>query len=471
MNKVYAEEVNFVEPWKVFVVLKNIQGVDNISFLDSSLNNGNGGRFSLLAWEPFSSFSFENKRVLYKQNGKKIQTDSFPLEFLEDILKKYSLKTKHFFSPGAIGFFSYDFAWNFEKLPSIKPDDINIPECFFLFYDRVLVFDHFDKKVHLFISDIIHKNDFSRYRKEIVSNILSIIRKSQNIAEPIFAPQKVKKIYSQMDKNYYLSSIKKIRKYIEKGDVYQINFAHHIKGEIDCCSESVYSMFRKINPTGYSAYFDAGDFVLLSNSPEMFFKKDGQKITTRPMKGTRKRTGSMMLDNKFKRELKNSNKEKAELLMIVDLERNDLGRICAPGSVKVTRFPILEEYNTVFQMTAEIEGYLNTKKPDIRFISSIFPSGSVTGAPKIRAMEIIEETEIEKRGFYTGSFGFLGFNNNMEFNILIRSMLLKSKKFWYPVGGGIVWDSQPEKEYEETMVKAKNLFLSLGVKNDREMHI
>lgn len=470
MNKIYTEDFPFVEPWEIFFLLKTAGNTDNISFLDSSLNNVSG-RFSLLAWQPFSSFSFEKGQALYRQDGRKTREDSQPLEFLEDILKKYSLKTPHFFSPGGIGLFSYDFAWNFEKLPSAKPDDIKIPECFFFFYDKILIFDHIEKKICLFISDAVHKNDFSNYRKEAVSNVLSILKKSRDIPDYSSYTPAVKKIYSQMDKQYYLSSIKKIREYIEKGDVYQINFAHHIKGEIDCPPEEIYFRLRKINPTGYSAYFDAGDFILLSNSPEMFFRKDGQKIITRPMKGTRKRTDSPVRNDKLKNELINSEKEKAELLMIVDLERNDLGKICIPGSVKVRKFPVLEEYKTVFQMTAEIEGHLKDENMGIKFLSSVFPSGSVTGAPKIRAMEIIEETEIEKRGFYTGSFGFLGFNNNMELNILIRSMLLKSGKFWYPVGGGIVWDSQPEKEYEETITKAKNLFLALGVKNDKKMHI
>ena len=274
---------------------------------------------------------------------------------------------------------------------------------------------------------------------------------------------------SNLTHSKYINSIKKIKDYIASGDVYQINFAQRIQCKGHFSPENIYLKLRKVNPAPYSGFIDTGNFRLLSNSPELFFKKEGRKVSTRPMKGTRPRGKNKKQDDVYKKQLMNSEKDKAELIMIVDLERNDLGKICKYGTVKVKKIKILEKYSTVFQTTSLVEGILKNGITQMDMIKALFPGGSITGAPKIRAMEIIEELEPNKRAFYTGNMGYIGFNGNMEFNILIRTILMKNNSIFYPVGGGIIWDSIPEKEYEETLTKARALFLTLGLKNERSL--
>jgi len=219
----------------------------------------------------------------------------------------------------------------------------------------------------------------------------------------------------------------------------------------------LYSSLRNVNPAPFSAYLDFGDFKILSSSPERFLTLRGSFVSTRPMKGTRPRSINLIEDKRLKEELLNSQKDKAELIMIVDLERNDLGRVCEYGSIKVTNLRNLEEYSKVFQTTAKVEGILHKDKDRIDLIKACFPGGSITGCPKIRAMEIIEELEPTKRNIYTGSLGYLSFSGDMDLNILIRTILLKGNKIYFQAGGGIVYDSDPEEEYQETLDKARAL--------------
>jgi para-aminobenzoate synthetase component 1 len=217
----------------------------------------------------------------------------------------------------------------------------------------------------------------------------------------------------------------------------------------------------------FAGILKTGDFSIISGSPERFLRYDGDFVVTRPMKGTRRRSQNEILDRKFKNELQDSAKDKAELLMIVDLERNDLGKVCDYGSVKVESLRNIEEYNTVFQATSQIKGRLYPGMDRVDIIKACFPGGSITGCPKIRAMQIIEELEPNRRGIYTGSMGYFGFNGTMDFNILIRSFFKMAKDVYFSVGGGIVYDSKPQSEYEETLVKAEALKRALkGYKNE-----
>jgi para-aminobenzoate synthetase component 1 len=267
---------------------------------------------------------------------------------------------------------------------------------------------------------------------------------------------------SNFTKEDYILAIKKAKEYIRKGDIYQVNLSQEFRAKTDLPGFAIYKRLRQISPSYFSAYLDCQDFQILSSSPESFLRLEGNAVSSRPMKGTRPRSKNKLDDLRFKQELLESAKDKAELIMIVDLERNDLGRVCSYDSIGVSELRQLEEYSTVFQTTATVCGRLHKNKDRIDLLRACFPGGSITGCPKIRAMEIIEELESNRRNVYTGSLGYLSFSGTMDLNILIRTILKKEDELYFSAGGGIVADSKPEDEYQETLVKAKAMIKAIN---------
>jgi para-aminobenzoate synthetase component 1 len=253
----------------------------------------------------------------------------------------------------------------------------------------------------------------------------------------------------------FCSAVQRVRDYIASGDVYQVNLSQRARCTYDGDSVALYQALRLGNPAPYGAYLDLGDWQLISTSPEQFLQKTGRQLETRPIKGTRPRGIDAAGDRQNEAALRVSKKDRAELLMIVDLERNDLGRVAEFGSVQVEGLYQLEHYAKVIHQTARVKATLAERKDIYDALAAIFPGGSITGAPKIRAMQIIEELEPTRRGVYCGSIGYIGFDGDAEFNIAIRSLHLKDGQLDYQVGGGIVWDSDPEDEYQETLDKAR----------------
>ena len=267
-------------------------------------------------------------------------------------------------------------------------------------------------------------------------------------------------IKSSFTEETYVQAVHRALKYIKKGDIYQVNLSQQFvwdgtgyPGKIDALE--LYKSLRRLSPSHFGGYFDCGDFQIISSSPERFLSLDNRIVETRPMKGTRARGKTPKEDDELREDLLLSPKERAELLMITDLERNDLGRVCEYGSIHVKAERTLEQYETVFQTTATIEGRLREDKDCFDLLEACFPGGSVTGCPKIRAMEIIEELEPARRGIYTGAMGYVSFSGRMDFNVLIRTLWVRQKKVYFYAGGGIVSDSIAQDEYEEILVKAK----------------
>ncbi|MGC8977297.1 MAG: aminodeoxychorismate synthase component I [Candidatus Ratteibacteria bacterium] len=422
--------------------------------------------YTICGLSPFLIFKSKKRQIEIKEKKVFRKFKGNPFFELQKIFDFYMTELDEFFGPGGFGFLSYDLAWQIEDLPDISKDDLKLPDIFICFYDTILVFDNKKKKT-ICISLNLEKErclteSFLKAKIEEAYNFKFENRKNNF---------KIERLSSNMDFFKYISSIEKIKDYIKEGDVYQINFSHRfeIKGNFE--PYPLFIKLKKINPAPYSAYFNFDDFILISNSPELFLRKDKDIILTKPMKGTRKRLNDRKLDEEIKKDLLRSEKDRAELIMIVDLLRNDFGKICEYGTIEVKKLVNLERYKTVYQTTSTIEGKLKKDVNLEKIIKAVFPGGSITGAPKKRAMEIIEELEPTKRNFYTGNFGYFGFNGNLQLNILIRTLLLKDKKIFYPVGGGIVWDSIPEKEYEETITKARNLFLTIGIKEDEIRNI
>ncbi len=264
-------------------------------------------------------------------------------------------------------------------------------------------------------------------------------------------------LQSTFSRDAYERAVARVIDYVRAGDVFQVNLSQRFTAALTCAPHDLY---QRLAPAKYGAFLDFGDFALISNSPELFLKVDrDRRVITRPIKGTRPRLPGM------EEQLRQSAKDTAELNMIIDMERNDLGRVCEIGSVRVTEARVIEAHPTVYQGVATIEGELRQGVTFVDLMRATFPGGSITGAPKIRAMEIIEEFEPVRRGPYCGAIGYLDSDGTMQFNIAIRTMIAKAGKVHIPVGGGIVADSVPSSEYEETIVKAKAMFDALGIRD------
>ncbi|MEI7998185.1 MAG: aminodeoxychorismate synthase component I [Candidatus Omnitrophota bacterium] len=405
----------------------------NLFFLDSSLSHSKEGEFSYLGFSPF----------------KVVKTKSF--DHLRKTLKPYlGLKSKLTFPGGAIGCIGYD------------------GEMWFGLYQGLICVDHNRKLLTItstgrpFKSPIRQRREALK-RKEYILNKIIHYRCAQKSIERSSIKLLLKSNTSQRE---YQSAVKKALQHIHRGDIYQINLSHRYEVGIKQWQKyvhpvEIYKQLRALSPSNFSAYMNDGQRVILSSSPERFLKLTGNIVQVKPMKGTRPRGKTSREDQSNKIELVQSDKEKAELLMVTDLERNDLGRVCSYGSVNVKAMRTIEEYKTVFQATSTVEGRLHEKFDQFDLLRATFPSGSVTGCPKIEAMKIIRKIEKAKRGVYTGALGYISFTGNMDFNVLIRTILLEKDKISFYVGGGIVADSNPQKEYEETLVKSQAMVAAL----------
>ncbi len=256
--------------------------------------------------------------------------------------------------------------------------------------------------------------------------------------------------------------MEKARQYIIDGDIFEVNLSQRFETELDITPYELYQRLRRINPAPFASYLDFDEVKVVGTSPERFLRVCGDRVETRPIKGTRPRGKTPEEDQKLASELVKSVKDRAENMMIVDLERNDLGRVCCFGTVRVTELAILEVYPTVFHLTSTVVGRLRDGKNSIDLLKATFPGGSITGAPKVRAMEIIDELEPTRRSIYTGCIGYLGFNGDMDLNIVIRTLMVKGGRAYFQVGGAVVYDSDPESEYQETLDKAKALIKALN---------
>ncbi len=430
---------------RIFETLKNEKG---FFFLDSSLSLNPSGRYSFLGIDPFYILNAKNEN---------------PLKKLREILScyKFSVKKNNIpFLGGAVGFLSYD-------LGRGTRDDLNIPGCFFCFYNTVIIIDNIKKILYIFAVGFPETKYYlskmlCEYNIKKIENLLYFSEQQKISGEKSGSKSNPAQLRSNFNKKDYISAVIKAKRYIKNGDIYQVNLSHRFQTQTHLSSAEIYKRLRGLSPSCFSAYFDAGDFQILSSSPERFLKLQGNTVITTPMKGTRSRGATKEKDAALKEELMNSKKDKAELTMIVDLERNDLGRVCKYGTIKVNSLRQLEEYSTVFQTTATVSGQLHKDKDRIDLLRACFPGGSITGCPKIRAMEIIAELEPNSRNIYTGCLGYLSFSGSMDFNILIRTILKKQDKVYFGVGGGIVADSEPESEYQETLVKARAMIEAIG---------
>ena len=459
---VHLEPLSFVKD--LVSIVPCFKDFSSLVFLDSVTNKSDMGRYSYLTADPF---------VVLRSNGdlvsvtKGTQTDQIignPWDILKETINQYATEVPKQIFPfegGAIGYWSYDMGRSIEKLPSTAKRLYKYAEMFVGLYDWVLVQDHIERTVTLVTTD--YNEEFSaEKRREWVLNCIAQ-------AEPWKSCGDAQKLSnngfeSNFSSEKYQAAVEKVKQYLEAGDIYQANISQRFNVPFGGDSWLLYLKLREFNPGAFAAYLTTPELHLLSSSPELFLSVDDKEVMTRPIKGTHGRANNPLEDLQFSEELAKSEKDKAENIMIVDLMRSDLGKVCEIGSVKVMALNQVEKHPTVWHLVSTVVGRLRPDFELIDLLRSCFPGGSVTGAPKIRAMEIIEEIEPVRRGVYCGSVGYISFSGNMKTNIAIRTMILEDTNICFHSGGGIVTDSDPAGEYNETIDKATGLMKALGLK-------
>jgi len=435
-------------------------------FFDSALRDPTLGRYSFIAADPFEVVSAASD-------------DPSVWNTIEEWLSRYRAPTLPDLPPfqgGLAGLFSYDLSRSLERLPRPRFDELETPGLFAGFYDVVVAFDHLTERAWIISQGFpecdphlrhrhaeIHAAQMQRWlsgTKRKLAPDKCAHRLVRHLA-PQFPVGGVPGLTSNFSSDGYLKTVERAIEYIFDGDLFQVNLAQRLLYPAHDDPISLYLRLRERNPATFSAFFDAGEFRIASASPERFLNVKGGLVETRPIKGTRPRGHSTAADDQIAAELLASEKDRAENIMIVDLLRNDLSQVCQPNSVKVRQLAGLERYATVQHLVSVVEGQLQPPHGPLDLLKAAFPGGSVTGAPKVRAMEIIAELEPTARGAYCGALGYIGFDGSMDASILIRTITAAGGYWQFSVGGGIVAQSDPQREYEETWYKAEGLLRAL----------
>ena len=440
------------------------------SFLLESVEGGEKwARYSFLGSGPSSLFRSKGEEFEIIKNGVVLQKgrEKDPLQALENFLGRYRPvlhdSLPRFFG-GAVGYVNYDLIRSFEKIPTLLPEDHSLYDCYFMIADTLLVFDNVKQKVKV-ISNVLldGQRPLRETYQEAKEKIGKTIAKLQNPTFPSppkqsFSPSPLR---SNSSKEEFMKRVERAKEYIKAGDVIQVVLSQRFSSDLHCEPFDIYRALRSINPSPYLFYLKMDDSVLLGASPEVMVRLEGRQIELRPLAGTRPRGKTPEEDRKMEKDLLADEKEMAEHIMLVDLGRNDVGRVSEIGSVEVTALMEVERYSHVMHIVSNIRGALGPGKNAFDVFRATFPAGTVSGAPKIRAMEIIEELEPIRRGPYAGAAGYFSFSGNLDTCITIRSILIKEGKAYVQAGAGIVADSDPEKEYEETLNKAQALFKAI----------
>lgn len=469
---VYREILaDFLTPVSAFLKVK-----DSHSYLLESVEGEERiARFSFIGIEP--SILFRNKGYFIEliKNGKREEffTDS-PLTEIARIMgcfKPAQVKGLPRFSGGLVGFMGYDMVRFFEDLPDENPDDLDIPDSIFMMADSHIIFDHSRHTIKVVV------NAYAGEREKKVGGRKKLydetIRKIDKIIKQLNSPakrqgvktrrKKIHKIKSNFTKSEFEDSVRKAKRYIKAGDIIQVVLSQRFHTKLRCDTLDVYRALRSLNPSPYMYYLNFGEIKMIGASPELLVRCEKNIVETRPIAGTRPRGKNEEEDEKLKTELLQDVKERAEHVMLVDLGRNDIGRVSRSGSVKVTEFMFVEKYSHVMHIVSNCVGRLAKDKDAYDVLKAAFPAGTVTGAPKIRAMEIIDELENVRRGPYAGAVGYFSFSGNMDTCINIRTILVKGNDAFIQAGAGIVADSVPAKEYQETVNKAKAMIRAIEI--------
>ncbi|MER1959067.1 MAG: anthranilate synthase component I family protein [Solibacillus sp.] len=426
------------------------------------LESGRGGHYSIAAWRPFAkAWSVETGLKIDWQNGETEIRKGEALAQLEQLVKQYEFQSNEQlpdFQGGAIGFITYDYARTIEVFAEATTDDLHVPDVFFYLFDHWAVHNVATNEVTLMKlkTSAVDLEQWEMEWGQAAKSGLTARHFHQEAATNDSQDESELQVsFAGVD---FEVAVQKIQDYIGQGDVFQVNLSVRQAKKLSATPMTMYEAVRSFNPSPYMAYIESEDFAVVSGSPELLVKKKGTELSTRPIAGTRPRGASKEEDLALANELINHEKERAEHVMLVDLERNDLGRVSAYGTVEVNEFMVIEYYSHVMHIVSNVRGQIAEGKTNADVIRAMFPGGTITGAPKIRTMEIIEELEPVRRGLYTGSIGWLGYTGDVELNIVIRTAYIQDGIAYIQAGAGIVIDSIPEQEYVESMNKAKAMW-------------
>jgi anthranilate synthase component 1 len=457
-------------PLSAFLKLKSRR-----CFLLESVEGGEKwARYSFIGSDPSVIIEGRGKNIVIREgnNKKKVTFVNDPLEVISDQIKKYQPVTvpglPRFFG-GFVGYIGYDTVRYFEDLPDYQHDGLNLPDIFLMLTDTLVVFDNLTHKIQVISNAYVKSSPEKAYRKAR-SQIDKIVKKlrSKTIMPRKSRKSKVEKTMLKKDnftsnftKKGFIKAVEKTKKYVRSGDVIQTVISQNFHKNTDVQPINAYRALRVINPSPYMYYLETGTSTIVGSSPEVLVRVEADTLELRPIAGTRRRGKTREEDLYFEEELKADPKEMAEHIMLVDLGRNDLGRVAQAGTVNVTDLMTIERYSHVMHLVSNVQARLKKNRSVFDVLRASFPAGTVSGAPKIRAMEIIEELEPTKRGPYAGSIGYFDFSGNMDMCITIRTIIFKNKKAYIQAGAGIVADSDPVLEYKETLNKARGMFRAI----------
>jgi anthranilate/para-aminobenzoate synthase component I len=478
---VYAE-VPFTSPHLAYQSVMS----PNSFLLESSKGPEKIARYSFLGFDPCLTFKVKDGLIEMESSSRETINTRKPLSELKDIAMRYRQVPHEFLPPfqgGIAGMLSYDFVRYFEKLPVSTIDDLHLPDAHFFLIDRLIAFDHAEKQSWAIVCpgvqfSIFHdtsqifpdwsvlydeaENTIHNIMRRMNSNILSEAKGDSFALHRHIPLGKSVNITHKMKKRDYMDIVRRAKEYIAAGDIFQANLSQRVSADIMHRNPwNLYKVLRDVNPSPFATFVDCGDYQIVGSSPERLLRVLNGTIETRPIAGTRPRGKDRIENEQMRRELLLNEKERAEHIMLIDLERNDIGRVSSYGTVRVDELMITEDYSHVMHIVSNITGSLADGKDCFDALRATFPGGTITGVPKVRCMEIIDELETLRRGPYTGSIGYIGFSGAMDFNIIIRTFVIKDESAYVQVGAGIVADSDPEREYDETLKKAEALMKAL----------
>jgi para-aminobenzoate synthetase component 1 len=457
----------------------HLAGEPGLVLLRTGRFDGPHARHSFLTVRPFLVFQSSGSRCELRTSGRRRVRYGNPWVLLDELLARYELVDEldlPFPLGGCFGWWGYDLKNALEpRLTRRAVNDLNLPDCHLGFHDSLVVFDHHLGRSWIVSTGLDAEGDRSAIRAQSQQDWWLHQTEEAALAEPsLHAPpakggarppasscDPIGACASTSPRARFLAAVERAQSYIRAGDIYQVNLSQRLQASWARTGWDLFESLARTSPAPFAAYLDCGRFQLASSSPELFLRLSGDAVVTRPIKGTRPRDADPTRDTQLAYELQTSTKEMAELVMITDLLRNDLGRVCEYGSVQVPELVRLERFAHVQHLVSTVEGRLRRGVTHLKALAACFPGGSITGAPKIRAMEIIDELESVARGPYTGALGYLGFNRESQLSVIIRTAIRQGHRAWFHTGAGIVADSQPEAEYEETLAKAQGFLQAL----------
>ncbi|MFH1791411.1 MAG: anthranilate synthase component I [Candidatus Omnitrophota bacterium] len=440
------------------------------SYLLESVEGGERlARYSFLGNDPSMIFESKGKEIRIRENGRTrcFTANRDPLSEIKDIMRKYryvGVKGLPRFSGGLVGYMGYDMVRFFERLPAAAKDDLGLPDSVFVLTDTILIFDHVERVIKIVSNAHVDSSPARAYRDAV----MKIGRLENQLNKVIFsvkrdgrAGRKALRIKSNVSKTRFKRMVTKAKEYIKKGDIIQTVLSQRLSADICSKPFDIYRALRSINPSPYMFYLNFGKLNLVGSSPEIMVRTEDGLVEVRPIAGTRPRGRDDAEDARLVGDLLKDPKERAEHIMLVDLGRNDIGRVSKFNTVKTRELMAIEKYSHVIHIVSDVAGVLRKNKDMFDVIRATFPAGTVSGAPKIRAMEIIDELEPVRRGPYAGGVGYFSFSGNQDFCITIRTIVIKDQKAYVQAGAGIVADSKPEREYHETMNTARALLKAI----------